>query len=172
MLRVRDASTFRGDVSENFRCAAPPDPATLFGWAGYRNVTASYGIEGFTEDHLAAFKRYGTERALLAYDRDDAGGKAAAALSEKLIAQGLECFRIHFPKGMDANEYALTVKPAEKSLGVLIRSAIWLGNGAASTPASQVTSSPGGALARSNNSPSLNASRSSRSSTPSSNVRN
>ena len=28
---------------------------------------------------------------------------------------------------MDANEYALAVKPAEKSLGVLIRSAIWLG---------------------------------------------
>ena len=97
--------------------------ALSFWCAGYRNVTASYGVEGFTEDHLAAFKRYGTERVLLAYDRDDAGEKAAAALSERLIAGGIECFRIHFPKGMDANEYALTVKPAEKSLGVLIRSA-------------------------------------------------
>jgi DNA primase len=101
--------------------------ALSFWCAGYRNVTASYGIEGFTEDHLAAFKRYGTERVLIAYDRDDAGEKAAATLSEKLIAQGLECFRVHFPKGMDANEYALTVKPAEKSLGVLIRNAIWIG---------------------------------------------
>ncbi|MCP5084849.1 MAG: DNA primase, partial [Alphaproteobacteria bacterium] len=33
---------------------------------------------------------------------------------------------IHFPKGMDANEYALQVKPAAKSLGVVIRSAVWL----------------------------------------------
>jgi len=101
--------------------------ALSFWCAGYRNVTASYGIEGFTEDHLAAFKRYGTKRVLIAYDRDDAGEKAAASLAEKLIACGIECFRIHFPKGMDANEYALTVKPAEKSLGVLIRSAIWIG---------------------------------------------
>jgi DNA primase len=116
--------------------------ALSFWCAGYRNVTASYGVEGFTEDHLAAFKRYGTERVLIAYDRDDAGEKAAAALAEKLIACGIECFRIHFPKGMDANEYALTVKPAEKSLGVLIRSAIWIGNGAAPTLTSQVTSSP------------------------------
>ncbi len=111
-------------------CEALIDALT-FWCASYRNVTASYGVEGFTEDHLAAFKRYGTERVLIAYDRDDAGEKAAATLSEKLIAQGIECFRINFPKGMDANEYALTVKPAEKSLGVLIRSAIWLGGGAA-----------------------------------------
>ncbi len=112
----------------------------------YRNVTASYGVEGFTEDHLAAFKRYGTERVLIAYDRDAAGEKAVAALAEKLIACGLECFRIHFPKGMDANEYALTVKPAEKSLGVPIRSAIWLGgkskNEAGSAGVSPAMSAP------------------------------
>lgn len=107
-------------------CEALIDALT-FWCAGYRNVTASYGIEGFTEEHLAAFNRHGTERVLIAYDRDDAGEKAAETLAEKLIAAGIECFRIHFPKGMDANEYALTVKPPEKSLGVLIRSAIWIG---------------------------------------------
>ncbi|MGH9967427.1 MAG: CHC2 zinc finger domain-containing protein, partial [Pyrinomonadaceae bacterium] len=128
-------------TKEIILCEALIDALT-FWCAGYRNVTASYGIEGFTEDHLSAFKRYGTERVLLAYDRDDAGEKAAGALAEKLIACGIECFRIHFPKGMDANEYALTVKPAEKSLGVLIRSAVWLGNGAAPTLTSQVSSSP------------------------------
>ncbi len=114
-------------TKEIILCEALIDALT-FWCAGYRNVTASYGVEGFTEDHLAAFKRYGTERVLIAYDRDDAGEKAAATLSERLIACGIECFRLHFPKGMDANEYALTVKPAEKSLGVLIRSAIWLGS--------------------------------------------
>ncbi len=127
-------------------CEALIDALT-FWCAGYRNVTASYGVEGFTEDHLAAFKRYGTERVLIAYDRDDAGERAAQALAEKLIAQGIECFRLHFPKGMDANEYALTVKPAEKSLGVLVRSAIWLGGaGSAGVPHARVSAAHAGTV--------------------------
>lgn len=109
-------------------CEALIDALT-FWCAGYRNVTASYGVEGFTPDHLAAMKRYGTERVLIAYDRDDAGERAAEALAAKLLASGIGCYRIHFPKGMDANEYAAKVKPADKTLGVLIRSALWLGKG-------------------------------------------
>ena len=109
-------------------CEALVDALT-FWVAGYRNVTASYGIEGFTSDHLAAFKRYGTERVLIAYDRDDAGEKAAERLSEKLIAAGIDSYRVQFPKGMDANDYALAVKPSTKSLGVAIRKATWLGKG-------------------------------------------
>jgi hypothetical protein len=79
---------------------------------------------------LEAFKRYGVERVSIAYDRDEAGNRAAAALSEKLTKEGIACSRILFPKGMDANEYALKVKPASTSLGVVIRSAEWMGNGA------------------------------------------
>jgi DNA primase catalytic core len=109
-------------------CEALIDALT-FWRAGYRNVTASYGIEGFTADHLAAFKRHGTKRVLIAYDRDDPGERAALKLAEQLIAEGLECYRIQFPKGMDANEYALKLKPAEKSLGLVIRKAVWLGKG-------------------------------------------
>ena len=30
---------------------------------------------------------------------------------------GIECFRVQFPKGMDANEYALKTQPATKSAG-------------------------------------------------------
>jgi DNA primase len=111
-------------------CEALIDALT-FWCAGYRNVTASYGIEGFTNDHLAAFKQHGTERVLIAYDRDEAGESAAQKLAEKLIGEGIDCYRIQFPKGMDANDYALHVQPAEKSLGVVIRSAIWLGKGKA-----------------------------------------
>lgn len=40
-------------------CEALLDALT-FWCAGYRNVTASYGVEGFTDDHFAAFRRYGT----------------------------------------------------------------------------------------------------------------
>jgi len=105
--------------------------AMTFWCAGYRNVTAAYGTNGFTPDHLAAFRRYDVTRVLIAYDRDEAGEKAAAELTEQLIAEGLACYRIEFPKAMDASSYALKVKPAAKSLGVLIRKASWLGQGRA-----------------------------------------
>lgn len=35
--------------------------AMTFWCAGYRNVTASYGTQGFTDAHLTAFKAYGIE---------------------------------------------------------------------------------------------------------------
>ena len=111
-------------------CEALIDALT-FWCAGYRNVTASYGVEGFTADHLARFKECGIERVLIAYDRDEAGERAAERLSKELMSEGLDCYRILFPKGIDANEYALRVGPAAKSLGVVIRSAQWLGKGQA-----------------------------------------
>jgi len=111
-------------------CEALIDALT-FWCAGYRNVTSAYGTEGFTEEHLAAFKRHGTERVLIAYDRDEAGERGAQKVAERLMSEGIECFRIQFPKGMDANEYALKVPPAAKSLGLLIRKAVWLGKGGA-----------------------------------------
>ncbi len=109
-------------------CEALIDALT-FWCAGFRHVTASYGVNGFTDDHRAALKKYGTERIYIAYDRDDAGERAAQSLTEELLALGIECFRVQFPKGMDANEYALKVTPAAKSLAVLLNNAIWLGKG-------------------------------------------
>lgn len=105
--------------------------ALTFWCTGYRHVTAAYGVEGFTAAHRAAFKDHGTERVLLAYDRDDAGEKAAEALATTLMTDGIDSYRVLFPKGMDANEFALKVTPATKALG-LVRKAAWLGNGAAS----------------------------------------
>jgi hypothetical protein len=103
--------------------------ALTFWCAGYRNVTCSYGIEGFTEQHLQAFKDTGTERVLIAYDRDAAGNTAAEKLAKQLTKAGIDCYRLNFPKGMDANEYAGEVTPAAKSLGVVIRSAEWVEKG-------------------------------------------
>jgi DNA primase len=105
--------------------------ALTFWCAGFRNVTTAYGVEGFTDELLAAFKTHGIERVLIAYDRDEAGERAATKLAERLMGEGMECFRVQFPKGMDANEYALKVTPAAKSLGLLIRQASWLGKGKA-----------------------------------------
>ena len=113
-------------------CEALIDAMT-FWVAGYRNVTTSYGVSGFTADHWAAFKENGIERVLIAYDRDDAGNVAAETLAKELNAQGIDAFRVLFPKGMDANEYALKVQPVHESLGLAIRKAEWIGNGKRST---------------------------------------
>ncbi len=109
-------------------CEALIDALTFWA-AGFRNVTASYGVNGFTADHRAAFEKHGTERVYIAYDRDEAGDRSAVQLSEELMRMGIECFRVEFPKGMDANAYALKVTPAAKSLGVLLNRAAWLGKG-------------------------------------------
>ena len=119
-----------GAAKEIILCEAIIDALT-FWCAGYRNVTTAYGVEGFTDEMLQAFKDHGTERVLIAYDRDEAGERAAAKLAPQLQQAGIEVYRIEFPKGMDANEYALKVTPAAKSLGILIRKAAWLGKGQA-----------------------------------------
>jgi DNA primase len=100
--------------------------ALTFWCTGFRNVTASYGVEGFTDDHRAAFRKHGTERVLIAYDRDEAGDRAAAKLAAELAAMGIEVLRVLFPKNMDANSYALKVQPAAQSLGLVLRKAEWM----------------------------------------------
>ncbi len=92
-------------------------------------MTSAFGVNGFTEEILAAFRSHAIKRVLIAYDRDAGGEKAAAGVADTLMGEGIEAFRILFPRGMDANEYALQVRPAAQSLGVLIRSAEWLGAG-------------------------------------------
>jgi len=120
-------------------CEALIDALT-FWCAGYRNVTAAYGVEGFTDEMLQVFKAHGTRRVLIAYDRDDAGERAAEKLALRLMSEGIECWRIQFPKGMDANEYALKMQPAAQALGLLIRKAVWMGNGVA--PARAASTEP------------------------------
>ena len=109
-------------------CEALIDALT-FWCAGFRHVTTSYGVNGFTDEHRAALKKYETKKIYIAYDRDDAGEGAAQALAEELLAMGIDCYRVQFPKNMDANEYALKVQPAAKSLGILLNKAAWLGKG-------------------------------------------
>jgi DNA primase len=97
--------------------------------AGFENVTTSFGTNGFTDELLEALKACGAQRILIAYDSDAAGNQAAEKLAEVLTKEGFDCFRLNFPKGMDANEYALKVQPPMKSLGLVIRKAEWLGQG-------------------------------------------
>ena len=105
-------------------CEALIDALT-FWCAGFRNVTASYGVNGFTDDHREAFQKHGVQNVWIAYDRDEAGDRAAEQLKDELAKLGIGSHRVLFPKGMDANEYALKVTPASRSLGVLLNRAEW-----------------------------------------------
>ncbi|MEK7863126.1 MAG: toprim domain-containing protein, partial [Chloroflexota bacterium] len=91
-------------AKEVILCEALIDALT-FWCAGHRNVTTSYGVHGFTDDHLAAFKKFGVEKILVAYDRDDAGDRAAIELAPKLAEAGLDVSRVLFPRGTDANDF-------------------------------------------------------------------
>jgi DNA primase catalytic core len=103
--------------------------ALSFWESGFKNVTCAYGIEGFTEEILGAFSFHEIEKCYIAFDRDEAGNRGARRVAEKLMSAGVECFRVLFPKGMDANDVVRKMQPAEKTLGLFIRSAEWIGKG-------------------------------------------
>jgi DNA primase catalytic core len=99
--------------------------ALTFWVHGFKHVTCSYGTGGFTDEYLKALSDYSIEKVFIAYDNDEAGNKATTALVETLSTSlpALQVYRVQFPEGMDANEYALKVKPAQQSLERLLRQA-------------------------------------------------
>ena len=101
--------------------------ALSFWCAGFRHVTTGYSAKVLPEELLAAIVAAKVRRVFIAYDRDKAGDDGAAAVAAQLAAYGIECWRILFPPGYDANRYAVEVTPSEKSLAVLLRSALPMG---------------------------------------------
>ncbi len=120
-----DPSTSSGPVGELILCEAPLDALTF--WVnGIRNVTFIYGTEGFPDYLFDALLSHRVKAVRLAYDADEAGNRAAQRDADRLTAHGIECFRVKFPFGMDANDYALKVTPAAKSLATAVKAAEWL----------------------------------------------
>jgi hypothetical protein len=103
--------------------------ALTFWCAGFRHVTAAYGTEGFGTDHFEAFSRHNVKRVLVAFDRDEAGDKAAKRVAEKLIAAGIECYRVELPRGADVNDVARDATDAADALGRFVRRAAFMGTG-------------------------------------------
>lgn len=104
--------------------------ALAFWCAGFKYVTTGYSAKALPEEMLEALVAAKVQRVFIAFDRDEAGDKGAEEVATQLMARGIECRRVVFPHGHDANSYALSVTPAEKSLAVLLNVAVWLGKGA------------------------------------------
>ncbi len=126
---VWNAEAF-GASKEIILCESVIDALT-FWIAGYRNVTYSYGNQGFTEELYQAFIKNDIKTCIIAWDNDSASNERAMTLAEKLMAQGIKCIRVVFPTSTkDANEFAMKVKDgngtAHGSLGMLLRSGEWL----------------------------------------------
>lgn len=112
--------------------------AVTFWAAGYRNVTACFGTNGFTDDLRKAFRSHEIKRILIGFDNDEGGNAGADRIEKELIDEGYEIFRIRYPRGMDANGYAGAAARSgggESNLhnwmGLVIRNADWIGKGKA-----------------------------------------
>ena len=109
------------------------DALTFWG-AGFKYVTTGYSAKALPDELLDALVTAKVQRVFIAFDRDEAGDKGADVVAAQLMARGVECRRVLFPHGQDANEYAVKVTPPEKSLGVLLNAAAWMGKGKVSSP--------------------------------------
>jgi 5S rRNA maturation endonuclease (ribonuclease M5) len=79
------------------------DALTLY-QAGFRNVSAIHGTQGFTADHEELLRRFRVRRVLLCLDNDEAGSRATHAISEKLRQLGIEAMDARARGAKDPSE--------------------------------------------------------------------
>ena len=108
-------------------CEAILDALTF--WRhGIKNVTSTYGTEGFTDELFQSLLENKVATVRLAFDADEAGERATAKVSEKLMAHGIECHRIKLPWGEDVNSFALKSPNPAEALAAAVNGAEWLGS--------------------------------------------
>jgi DNA primase len=95
--------------------------------SGVRNVTAAYGVNGWTDDHWSELTSGKARDVFIAFDADAAGDVAAERLAEQLIFRGFTAFRVRFPADQDANAVLMAKDGGRAALAALIHSAAWLG---------------------------------------------
>lgn len=123
-----------GAGPETILCESPIDALTF--WTnGLRNVVATPGPEAEGEELCAALLAGDTERALIAFDADEEGERGAAALAARLGEAGIECPRVRFPEGEDANSFACAAEEPAAALARLVREAEPIGAGEPAVPA-------------------------------------
>ena len=108
--------------------------------AGYRNVMAPGGPDGFGDDLGDRLVDAGVTRVLLAQPRSAPSDQDATDLAARLATVDVECFRVVFPHGCDASTVAVEADDASIALGERLRAATWLGAGPAPARDRVVTS--------------------------------
>ena len=134
------------DSDELVVCESLIDALSLW-CAGFRHVTAAYGVGGWTPEHQGALEAHGIRRVLIAFDADPAGDGGAKALGAQLMAAGVECFRVELPHGADVNDVAVQATNATDALGRLLRKAAWMGTGRPPTRTTIAAAGSGSSLA-------------------------
>ena len=99
--------------------------ALTFWQNGMEAVTTIFGTEGFTDELFEAIRFHKIESIRIAYDADEEGERAAERDVKRLTAIGIECHRIRFPWGEDANSFAKNL--GADALKRAVRQADWLG---------------------------------------------
>ena len=102
-------------------CESIIDGLTLW-CAGFRNVTCSYGVNGFTDAHWKLIEEVKPQRIVNCYDNDDAGNPAAVKLARELAAKGIIVVRAKLPAGKDINDVARENKNAQAALAIVLES--------------------------------------------------
>ncbi len=93
--------------------------ALSFWCGGFRHSTCTFGVDGLTPDHLAAFAEFGVRRVLV----------TCGELAPALLSSGLEVYRLPLPPCVSVYRYAAPFGDVAQALAVLIRKAEWLGQG-------------------------------------------
>ncbi len=119
------AFTESGGTDELIVTESLIDALTLW-CAGFRHVTAAYGVDGWTPEHQAAVQEHGIRRVLIAFDADTAGDKGAKILAAELATVGVESYRVELPRDSDVNEVAVAAKLPAETLGRFLRKAAWM----------------------------------------------
>ncbi|EKO53938.1 CHC2 zinc finger domain-containing protein [Leptospira kirschneri] len=104
-------------------CESVIDALTLY-VNGIRNVTCSYGVEGYTQELHSEILKQRPKRIVIAYDNDTGGNEASRRLGSRLIREGFACYRVELPMQTDVNEYAQKVKKPAEILSALVLDAI------------------------------------------------
>jgi len=82
--------------------------------AGFKNVIALYGAQGWTADHEQLLREGGTREAWLALDNDQAGRDGTERLKEKLAPLNVASVAVPWPEGVkDANDFFASRGPQE-----------------------------------------------------------
>lgn len=81
--------------------------------AGIQNTIPSYGVNGFTDDHVQWLAACRVETVHICFDADEAGRRATEKTAARLKAEGFKTHRIELAEGWDINDFfLLTADPA------------------------------------------------------------